>query len=90
MYAVAFDLVVADAEKYHPKGVSQAYTEIGAVLGEGMAFTVFKAVCTSQKMKTWRFCLWPFRGCARGNGFKNPCGTFGPFALNNGPILPPL
>ncbi len=34
MYAVAFDLVVADTEKYHPKGVTQAYTEIGAVLGE--------------------------------------------------------
>lgn len=34
MYAVAFDLTVADTEKHHPKGVSQAYTEIGAVLGE--------------------------------------------------------
>ena len=34
MYAVAFDLTVGDAEKYHPKGVSQAYTEIGAVLAE--------------------------------------------------------
>lgn len=34
MYAVAFDLVVADTEKHHPKGVTQAYTEIGAVLGE--------------------------------------------------------
>ena len=34
MYAVAFDLVVADTEKNHPKGVAQAYTEIGAVLGE--------------------------------------------------------
>lgn len=34
MYAVAFDLVVADAEKYHPRGVTQAYTEIGATLGE--------------------------------------------------------
>ncbi len=34
MYAVAFDLVVADAEKHHPKGVSQAYAEIGAILGE--------------------------------------------------------
>ena len=33
MYAVAFDLVVADAYKYHPKGATQAYTEIGAVLG---------------------------------------------------------
>jgi virulence-associated protein VapD len=34
VYAIAFDLTVADTEMYHPKGVSQAYTEIGAVLGE--------------------------------------------------------
>jgi virulence-associated protein VapD len=34
MYAIAFDLVVADTEQYHPKGVTQAYTEIGAVLAE--------------------------------------------------------
>ena len=34
MYAVAFDLVVADTELHHPKGVSQAYAEIGAVLNE--------------------------------------------------------
>jgi virulence-associated protein VapD len=34
MYAGAFDLTVGDAEKHHPKGVSQAYTEIGAVLAE--------------------------------------------------------
>lgn len=34
MYAVAFDLVVADTEQHHPKGVTQAYTEIGAILGE--------------------------------------------------------
>jgi virulence-associated protein VapD len=34
MYAVSFDLTVADTETNHPKGVSQAYTEIGAILGE--------------------------------------------------------
>jgi virulence-associated protein VapD len=34
MYAVAFDLTVIDTEKHHPKGVSQAYAEIGAILGE--------------------------------------------------------
>jgi virulence-associated protein VapD len=34
MYAIAFDLVVADTERHHPKGVTQAYTDIGAVLGE--------------------------------------------------------
>ena len=32
MYAVAFDLTIADAEKYHPSGTSQAYSDIGAVL----------------------------------------------------------
>jgi virulence-associated protein VapD len=25
---------VTDTERFHPKGVSQAYTEIGAILGE--------------------------------------------------------
>lgn len=34
MYALAFDLVVADTEKHHPRGVSQAYSEIGAVLAD--------------------------------------------------------
>ncbi len=34
MYAVAFDLVVTDTEKHHPKGVTQTYIEIGAVLAE--------------------------------------------------------
>lgn len=28
MYAVAFDLVVAETEQHHPKGVSQAYADI--------------------------------------------------------------
>ena len=34
MYAIAFDLVVADTEQYHPKGVSQAYAEIGITLAQ--------------------------------------------------------
>lgn len=34
MYAVAFDLVVADTEQHHPKGVSQACADIGSVLNE--------------------------------------------------------
>lgn len=32
MFAIAFDLVVADTAKNHPKGVSQAYTDIGNTL----------------------------------------------------------
>jgi virulence-associated protein VapD len=34
MFAVAFDLVVAETEKHHPKSVPQAYTDIGATLAE--------------------------------------------------------
>jgi virulence-associated protein VapD len=32
MFAIAFDLVVADTERSHPKGVSQAYTDIARAL----------------------------------------------------------
>jgi len=32
MYAVAFDLVVADTERHHPRGITQAYADIGSVL----------------------------------------------------------
>ena len=32
MFAVAFDLVVAEADEHHPRGVSAAYSDIGAVL----------------------------------------------------------
>ena len=34
MYAIAFDLVGADTEKHHTQGVSQAYSEIGTILGQ--------------------------------------------------------
>lgn len=32
MFAIAFDLVVADTVKHHPKGISQAYIDIGILL----------------------------------------------------------
>lgn len=32
MFAISFDLVVADTENHHPKGVTQAYYDIGATL----------------------------------------------------------
>lgn len=34
MYAIAFDLTVRDTEEHHPKGIAQAYAEIGAALAE--------------------------------------------------------
>jgi len=33
MFAISFDLTVADTELHHQKGVTQSYAEIGAVLG---------------------------------------------------------
>ena len=32
MFAIAFDLVVADAAEHHPRGVTAAYTDIGTTL----------------------------------------------------------
>ena len=34
MFAIAFDLVVADTAQNHPKGVSQAYADIGSTLAD--------------------------------------------------------
>jgi virulence-associated protein VapD len=34
MYAIAFDLVVADTQDNHPKGVSQAYSDIAMMLSQ--------------------------------------------------------
>ena len=34
MFAIAFDLVVAATAQHHPKGVSQAYADIGSELGK--------------------------------------------------------
>lgn len=38
MFAIAFDLVVADTEAHHPKSVSQAYSDIATALA-GFGFT---------------------------------------------------
>jgi len=32
MFAIAFDLVVKDTRKRHPKGIAQAYEDIGETL----------------------------------------------------------
>jgi len=34
MYAVAFDLVVAETRQHHPKGMTQAYADIGTILAD--------------------------------------------------------
>ena len=34
MFAIAFDLTIADAETHHPKGYQAAYADIGRILGK--------------------------------------------------------
>ena len=52
MFAIAFDLTVAEAERSHPKGVSRAYSDIAATL-ETFAFRRIQGsvyVCDSEDM----------------------------------------
>ena len=39
MFAVTFDLVVAETIKRHPKGVTQAYSDIAGTLEQWSDFT---------------------------------------------------
>jgi len=47
MFAIAFDLVVADTAQHHPKGVSQAYADIGATLANFGFTRVQGSLCTT-------------------------------------------
>ena len=52
MFAIAFDLTVADTRKHHPKGVTQAYADIGSVL-ERFGFVQIQGsvyVCESEDL----------------------------------------
>ena len=52
MFAIAFDLVVADTDRHHPKSVSQAYTDIGSTLS-GFGFNRIQGslyVCDNEDM----------------------------------------
>ena len=44
MFAIAFDLVVADAVEHHPRGVTTAYNDIGTTLRK-FHFERVRAAC---------------------------------------------
>ena len=48
MFAIGFDLIVEQARELHPKGVSQAYADIGAVLNRYGFTRVQGSVYVSQ------------------------------------------
>jgi virulence-associated protein VapD len=47
MFAIAFDLVVADTAQHRPKGVSQAYADIGNALANYGFNRVQGSLCTN-------------------------------------------
>ena len=48
MFAIAFDLTVADAETYHPKGYQAAYADIGKTLAAGGFERIQGSVYTNE------------------------------------------
>ena len=73
MFAIAFDLVVEATRKRHPKGVAQAYSDIGMLL-EGYGFVRIQGsvyVCEREDlanlfaaMNALKSLQW-FAGCVR-------------------------
>ncbi len=77
MFAIAFDMVVADIQKYYPKGISSAYTEIGRTLQpfgfervQGSVYltsssdlsNLFDAIVALKAMGWFRSCARDIRG----------------------------
>ncbi|MGE9295420.1 MAG: virulence factor [Puniceicoccales bacterium] len=76
MFAIAFDLVVAEALRHHPKGVSQAYSDVGTTLGQfgfervqGSLYTtesedmanLFQAIQALKSMSWFSLCVRDIR-----------------------------
>jgi virulence-associated protein VapD len=77
MFAIAFDMVVADLQKLHPKGISSAYTDIGRTLTpygferiQGSVYVtqsddlsdLFDALGALKSMKWFRYSVRDIRG----------------------------
>ena len=77
MFAVAFDMVVANIRTHHPKGISSAYTEIGRTLApfgferiQGSVYltnnpdmgNLFAAITALRAMPWFSTCVRDIRG----------------------------
>jgi virulence-associated protein VapD len=85
MYSVVFDLVVVETEKHHRRGIIQAYTEIGAVLGEHGFRRVQGSlyVADNEDMANLFLAMQSLRSRA---WLPKRCGISGPSASNSGRI----
>ncbi len=77
MFAIAFDMVVADIREHYPKGISSAYTEIGKtpkpfgferiqgsvyLTASSNLANLFDAIRALKAMKWFRLCARDVRG----------------------------
>ena len=77
MFAIAFDMVVADIRQHYPKGISSAYTEIGKTLAphgfervqgsvylgeEASLAELFNAIEALKSMRWFKHCARDVRG----------------------------
>lgn len=87
MFAIAFDLVVADTERHHPKGVSQAYDNIGASLyGYGFRRVQGSFYVTDNEDMANLFLA--IQRCGRNLGSRRQYGISVLFVSSNGRNLP--
>ena len=77
MFAIAFDMTVADIREHYPKGISSAYTEIGRTLSvfgfervQGSVYltkspdlsNLFDAISALKALKWFPLCARDIRG----------------------------
>ena len=93
MFAIAFDLIVAETEAHHPKGTTQAYDEIGRTLArpgfrrvQGSVYTTDEEdlVNLTRAMNALRALHW-FPLCVRDiRAFRvEQCSDFTDFMKSN-------
>ena len=83
MYAVAFDLTVAETLAQHPKGIRQAYDDIGDVLGQhGFRRVQGSLYVTDNEDMAKLFVA--IQTLKPSPGFQPRCATSGHSASSNG------
>ncbi len=87
MFAIAFDLVVAETARNHPKGVSQAYTDIGATLA-GYAFAWVQGSLYLTDRDDLANLFAAILALKSSPGFPPPFAIFGRSKWSIGPISP--
>nr|WP_319799519.1 virulence factor [Acidisoma silvae] len=88
MFAVAFDLVVADTATHHPRSVAQAYTDIGATLA-GFGFNRVQGSLYLTDRDDLANLFSAIMALKALPCFRHRCATSAPSRLSTGPTSRP-